>query len=151
MRLHQVALRVADLDAAERFYRDVLGARFVARFDPPGLLFFDFDGVRLLLEAGEPTGGRAVLYLRVADIDAACAEAPPRACASIRNPTPSTATTTVPSAPLAKPNGWPSSRTRAATPWRWRLGDDGRIPARALERARQRTGERPEVCESLPV
>ena len=74
MRLHQVALRVADLDAAERFYRDVLGARFVARFDPPGLLFFDLDGVRLLLEAGEPTGGRAVLYLRVADIDAACAE-----------------------------------------------------------------------------
>lgn len=74
MRLHQVALRVADLDAAERFYRDVLGVRFVARFDPPGLLFFDFDGVRLLLEAGEPTGGRAVLYLRVADIDAACTE-----------------------------------------------------------------------------
>ena len=71
MRLHQVALRVADLDAAERFYRDALGARFVARFAAPDLLFFDFDGVRLLLEAGEPTG--AVLYLRVADIDAACA------------------------------------------------------------------------------
>lgn len=71
MRLHQIALRVADLDAAERFYRDVLGARLVARFDPPGLLFFDLDGVRLLLEAGEPTSAGAVLYLWVADIDAA--------------------------------------------------------------------------------
>ena len=71
MRLHQIALPVQDLDAAERFYRDVLGARFVARFDPPGLLFFDFDGVRLLLEAGG-TANNAVLYIWVEDIDAAC-------------------------------------------------------------------------------
>ena len=71
MRLHQIALPVQDLDAAERFYRDVLGARFVARFDPPGLLFFDFDGVRLLLEAGE-AASNAVLYIWVEDIDAAC-------------------------------------------------------------------------------
>ena len=72
MRLHQVGLRVADLDAAEAFYRDVLGARFVARFDPPGLLFFDFDGVRVLFERGEASGG--VLYLWCEDIDAAVAD-----------------------------------------------------------------------------
>lgn len=74
MRLHQVALAVSDLDAAERFYRDVLGARFVARFDPPGLVFFDFDGVRLLLERGAGAGKAPVLYVWVDDLDAACAE-----------------------------------------------------------------------------
>lgn len=72
MRLHQIAMGVADLDATEAFYRDVVGARFMARFDPPGLLFFDFDGVRVLFETG--TGGNAILYLWVDDIDAAVAD-----------------------------------------------------------------------------
>ena len=75
MKLHQIALRVADLDATQAFYRDVLGADFVARFDPPGLLFFDFDGLRVLFEAGEPAAANsAVLYIRTGDIDAAVAE-----------------------------------------------------------------------------
>jgi methylmalonyl-CoA/ethylmalonyl-CoA epimerase len=65
--VHQVALRAEDLARAEAFYRDVLGARFVARYDPPGLVFFDLGGVRLLLEHGAPT---SLLYLRVGDIDA---------------------------------------------------------------------------------
>ena len=50
MKLYQLAMSVPDLDVAEAFYRDVLGARFVARFDPPGLAFFDLDGVRILFE-----------------------------------------------------------------------------------------------------
>ena len=73
MRLHQIAMNVADLDAAEVFYRDVVGVRFVARFDPPGLLFFDFDGVRVLFEQGDG-GQSSVLYLWVDDIDAAVAD-----------------------------------------------------------------------------
>ena len=73
MRLHQVAMTVADLDATEAFYRDVLEAELVARFDPPGLLFFDFDGVRVLFEAGENAGHSSVLYVWVDDIDAAVA------------------------------------------------------------------------------
>lgn len=73
MRLHQVAMTVADLDATEAFYRDVLEVDFVARFDSPGLLFFDFDGVRVLFEAGENAGHSSVLYLWVEDIDAALA------------------------------------------------------------------------------
>jgi methylmalonyl-CoA/ethylmalonyl-CoA epimerase len=68
VRVHQIAQRVEDLDRATAFYRDVLGCSFVARFDPPGLSFFDLDGTRLLLEAGASS---ALLYLRVADIDAA--------------------------------------------------------------------------------
>ena len=64
MQLHQVAQHAEDLDRAAAFYADVLGARQIARFDPPGLLFFDLGGVRLLLERGAPS---ALLYLRVDD------------------------------------------------------------------------------------
>lgn len=35
-------------DAATAFYADLLGAPPVARFDPPGLVFFDLVGTRLL-------------------------------------------------------------------------------------------------------
>ncbi len=70
-RLHQVAARAEDLDESLAFYRDVLGARFIAKFDPPGLVFFDFAGTRLLLERG-PTP--ATLYFWVDDIDTAAAE-----------------------------------------------------------------------------
>jgi methylmalonyl-CoA/ethylmalonyl-CoA epimerase len=68
MRLVQIAQHAADLDRAERFYTDLLGTPPTARFDPPGLLFFDLDGVRLLLDAGAPT---ALVYLRVDDVHSA--------------------------------------------------------------------------------
>ena len=74
MRIHQIAMHVEDLDAAEAFYRAVVGADFVARFDPPGLLFFDFDGVRVLFESGAGAEGTSILYLRTDDIDARVAE-----------------------------------------------------------------------------
>lgn len=64
MQLLQVAQHAEDLDRAAEFYAGVLGAAPVARFDPPGLLFFDLDGVRLLLDRGAPP---ALLYLRVDD------------------------------------------------------------------------------------
>jgi len=70
-RLHQVAARSGDLEDSLAFYRDKLGARFIAKFDPPGLLFFDFNGVRLLLEPNAP---EAVLYFRVDDIESSHAE-----------------------------------------------------------------------------
>jgi methylmalonyl-CoA/ethylmalonyl-CoA epimerase len=69
--LHQVAQRATDLDESIAFYRDVLGLHFVARFDPPGLAFFDLGGTRLLLEQHAPT---SVLYLLVDDIQRACAD-----------------------------------------------------------------------------
>ena len=68
--LHQVAQKADDLDGSVAFYRDVLGLRLLARFDPPGLAFFDLGGTRLLLEAGAPA---ALLYLHVDDLDAAVA------------------------------------------------------------------------------
>jgi len=62
--LHQVAQHVEDLDRAVAFYEQVLGLRLIARFDPPGLAFFELGDTRLLLEAGAPS---SLLYLRVAD------------------------------------------------------------------------------------
>ena len=67
MGLVQVAQHAQDLDRAAAFYADLLGHPPTARFDPPGLVFFDLDGVRLLLEAGAPS---ALLYLRVDDVAA---------------------------------------------------------------------------------
>ena len=55
-RIHQIALRADELDASVAFYRDVLGATFMARFDPPGLAFFDFEGVRLMLDRNAAPG-----------------------------------------------------------------------------------------------
>lgn len=67
--LHQVALVATDLGAAIAFYGDVLGLPFIARFDPPGLAFFDLGGgVRLMLSA---TASSATLYFHVKNVDAA--------------------------------------------------------------------------------
>lgn len=68
MRLVQVAQHADDLQRAAGFYGSLLGADATAVFDPPGLLFFDLDGVRLLLDRNAPS---AVLYLQVDDVAAA--------------------------------------------------------------------------------
>ncbi len=67
MKLIQVAQHAEDLERAAVFYSALLDAKPLARFDPPGLLFFDLDGTRLLLDRAAPT---ALLYLAVSDIDA---------------------------------------------------------------------------------
>jgi methylmalonyl-CoA/ethylmalonyl-CoA epimerase len=61
----QVAQRADDLDRAAAFYTRLLGSGPIGRFDPPGLLFFDLGGTRLLLETGAPP---ATLYLGVDDV-----------------------------------------------------------------------------------
>ncbi len=65
MRLVQIAQHVDDLDRAADFYTVLLGEPPTARFDPPGLLFFDLDGVRLLLDRSAPP---ALVYLRVDNV-----------------------------------------------------------------------------------
>ncbi|MBN9215563.1 MAG: methylmalonyl-CoA epimerase [Microbacterium sp. SCN 70-200] len=65
MNLVQIAQHADDLDRAADFYTILLGRPPLARFDPPGLLFFDLDGVRLLLDHEAPS---ALVYLRVDNV-----------------------------------------------------------------------------------
>ncbi len=71
MEIMQVAQRAEDLDRAVDFYTAKLGGRLLARFDPPGLAFFDCGNVRLLLDRGAPS---ALLYLGVDDVRERVAE-----------------------------------------------------------------------------
>ena len=70
-RLHQISMRVHDVDRAVRFYRDALGLPFMFEA-PPRLAFFNCDGVRLMLSTPEPGFDHpgSVLYFAVDDISA---------------------------------------------------------------------------------
>jgi len=65
MRLTQIAQHADDLDRAADFYTVLLESEPTARFDPPGLLFFDLEGVRLLLDRGAPS---SLIYLHVDNV-----------------------------------------------------------------------------------
>lgn len=65
MNLLQIAQHVDDLDRAADFYTMLLQRPPLARFDPPGMVFFDLDGARLLLELAAPP---ALLYLQVENV-----------------------------------------------------------------------------------
>jgi methylmalonyl-CoA/ethylmalonyl-CoA epimerase len=64
-RLIQVAQRAEDLARAADFYGRLLGSEPTGTFDPPGLVFFDLDGTRLLLDRVAPS---ALIYLGVDDV-----------------------------------------------------------------------------------
>ena len=68
-RIHQVSMRVHDVDRAVRFYRDTLGVSFLFAA-PPRMAFFDCGGVRLMLSTPEPEFDHpgSVLYFAVEDI-----------------------------------------------------------------------------------
>src|SRR5690349_5282124 len=70
MALVQVAQRAQDLARATEWYSQLLGTEPTASFDPPGLVFFDLDGVRLLIDRVAPS---ALHYFGVDDIDATLA------------------------------------------------------------------------------
>jgi len=68
-RIHQISMRVHDVDRAVRFYRDALGVPFLFAA-PPQLAFFDCGGVRLMLSIPEPGFDHpgSVLYFAADDI-----------------------------------------------------------------------------------
>ena len=69
----QVAVPVKILDRAIAFYRDVLGMHFLFQA-PPGLAFFDCNGVRLLLDApakAQDKNYSSIIYYKVADLQSA--------------------------------------------------------------------------------
>jgi len=68
----QIAVPVSDIERAIGFYRDTLGMRFLFQA-PPGLGFFDLNGVRLMLDAPAraQAGNGSVIYYSVPDLMAA--------------------------------------------------------------------------------
>jgi catechol 2,3-dioxygenase-like lactoylglutathione lyase family enzyme len=83
-KLHQIALTATNLDLAVEFYRDILGLKLIARFDPPGLAFFQLmGGARLLLSA---TASQATLYFLVDDINGAVNDLKKRGVAFLHPP-----------------------------------------------------------------
>jgi predicted enzyme related to lactoylglutathione lyase len=71
-RIHQISMRVHDVDRAVRFYRDSLGLSFLFAA-PPQLAFFNCGGIRLMLSTPEPGFDHpgSVVYFAVDDIRAA--------------------------------------------------------------------------------
>ncbi|MET0736271.1 MAG: methylmalonyl-CoA epimerase [Microbacterium sp.] len=65
MRLVQIAQHADDLQRASDFYTVLLETPPSALFEPPGLLFFDLEGVRLLLDRNAPT---SLIYLHVPNV-----------------------------------------------------------------------------------
>jgi len=62
---------VHDLDRAIAFYRDVLGMKFLFQA-PPGMAFFDCDGIRLMLgvaDRPELDHPASIIYYKVDDIE----------------------------------------------------------------------------------
>ena len=68
----QIAVTVADVDAALGFYRDILGLGFLFRAGPD-LAFLDAGGIRIMLSTPQgagAVGANSILYFVVADIAA---------------------------------------------------------------------------------
>ena len=82
-RNYQVAAYAEDLETAVTFYKETLGAMFIAKYDPPGLAFFDFGELRLLLEKGAP---KTTLYFWVENIEGAYADLKAKGVAFIDEP-----------------------------------------------------------------
>ena len=69
----QIAVHADNLERAVAFYRDTLGMKLLFQA-PPGLAFFDCNGIRLMLSAvKEDTNERvsSMVYYKVDDINAA--------------------------------------------------------------------------------
>jgi methylmalonyl-CoA/ethylmalonyl-CoA epimerase len=72
-RIGQIAVPVADLERAVAFYRETLGMRFLFQA-PPGLAFFDCNGIRLLLDVPAKAQSQhlsSIIYYQVEDIESA--------------------------------------------------------------------------------
>src|SRR3954471_8950174 len=81
----QIALTISDLDRAVAFYRDGLGLPLLFQA-PPGLAFFDCQGIRLMLSVPEgeyKPGPSSTIYFRVGAIDAAVQEMKARTVAFV--------------------------------------------------------------------
>jgi len=70
-RIGQIFVNVKDLDRAIAFYRDILGMAFLFQA-PPGMAFFDCDGIRLMLGVADRPDldhPASIIYYKVDDIE----------------------------------------------------------------------------------
>jgi methylmalonyl-CoA/ethylmalonyl-CoA epimerase len=65
MRIRQIAIGCKDAARAQDFYTRLLGKEPTAVFNPPGFIFYDLGGTRLLVEVGGPS---SLIYLGVDDV-----------------------------------------------------------------------------------
>lgn len=68
--IRQIAVTVSNVEAALRFYRDVLGLTFLFSAGP-NLAFLDAGGIRIMLttpQGAGSAGANSTLYFKVADI-----------------------------------------------------------------------------------
>jgi len=75
-RIGQIAIQAHDVERAAAFYEDVLGLKLLFKA-PPGLVFLDCGGVRLMFTRPEKTEldhPNSILYFAVPDIQAAHAK-----------------------------------------------------------------------------
>jgi len=71
-RIGQLSVAVKDIGRATRFYRDVLGMRFLFEF--PGMAFFDCGGIRIYLDANSgmvEVGKNSMIYFRTGNVERA--------------------------------------------------------------------------------
>ena len=81
----QISRSVKDIKQSEQWYRDVLGLPHLYTFDT--LAFFDCGGTRLMLSQSEELQpAESLIYLRVANMDAAYAELQERGVKFINAP-----------------------------------------------------------------
>lgn len=80
----QISRSVADIAAAEAWWRDVLGMPHLYTFGP--LAFFDCGGVRLMLSTEPGEAHTSIIYFRVPDIAASHAELSARGVAFVGPP-----------------------------------------------------------------
>jgi len=72
-RIGQIQMRAHDVERAADFYQNVLGLRLLFKA-PPGLAFFDCNGVRLMIDRPEKPEfdhAASILYFAVPDIQSA--------------------------------------------------------------------------------
>lgn len=65
MKIRQIAIGCKDPVRAQEFYTKLLGKQPTAVFNPPGFIFYDLGGTRLLVEVGGPA---SLIYLAVEDV-----------------------------------------------------------------------------------
>ena len=86
--IRQIAVTVSDVDAALRFYRDILGLTFLFSAGSD-LAFLDAGGIRIMLTTPQGdgrVGANSTLYFKVSDIDSTHAALLARGATSEREP-----------------------------------------------------------------